>query len=368
VRHLSKSLYNQLTTSNSKMIVKGIPNEVTSSVKAYRTSLTGITRLKDPATRGYNGRYWCCPGYTDRADGSIWQKKMALLQDAPRTDKKAPRAKVIPGLQNECMGINAPTKKVVGYKLNKKEVGHRVRGMFNTVRRCGETGKGYRNKKAVMYFFTVTFPVGTPAAVCYQLLNTWLTNLRQADLLRSYLWVSEKQKNGTTHFHVCVPHYLNVQTANKAMRKSIIFLIGKRQLNWSIESAKKYNGVDIAKDRKTRRVVNFADEKKERALSRYLTKYVSKNDDTHDRQPWHCSRDWAALVKGVHLTLPQLQQLCGGSTEQIRPGVFENEYVQFWGWKGRPPDKLRDHLADLNFSMVCHATGGTMDNIFSLKQ
>jgi hypothetical protein len=365
VPDLSKSLYNRLETNCSKMIIKGIANEPTHNVKAYRTSLTGITKLKDPGARGYNGRYWCCPGYVDRADGGIWQKKRALLQDAPKTDKKVPRAKIIPGLQND--QTKQLGKKSTGYRLNKKEVGHRVRGMFNTVRRCGQTGKGYRNKKAVMYFFTVTFPVSTAEDLCYKLLNTWLTNLRQAGKLRSYLWVAEKQKNGTTHFHICIPHYLNVQTANKQMRQSIIFLIGKRELDWTIEAAKKYNGVDIAKDRKTRRVVNFADEKKERSLSRYLTKYVSKNDDAHNRQPWHCSRDWAALIKGVHLTLDQLQQLCGGNTEQIRPGVFENEYVQFWGWKGKPPDKLRNHLADLNLYMVAQATGGNPEDIFSLK-
>lgn len=347
-------------------IVRGMANEPCHTVKDYRVSLTGITKLKDDkGTRGYNGRYWCCPGYADRADGTIWERKKAMLQDGVKPDKKVPMAKIIPGVR-EISATGKKEKRTTGYRLNKKEIGHRMRGMFNTVRHCAATGKGYRNKKAVMYFFTVTFPGGTSTDTCYQLLNTWLTSLRQSGKLKSYLWVSEKQKNGTTHFHICIPHYLNVRLANGIMRQSIIFLINKKQLSWSVQAANRYNGVDIAKDRKTKRVVNFADENKQRALSRYITKYVSKNNEEHDRQPWHCSRDWSALVKGVHITLAQLKILCGESGQTIRKGVFENDYVQFWGWKDWAPGDLCRHLAELNFYLVQSVTGGTNENIFSL--
>ena len=46
--------------------------------------------------------------------------------------------------------------------------------------------------------------------------------------------------------------------------------IDKKEIEWTRNQAANYNGVDIAKDRKTRRVTNFAKQNKEKALSNNL--------------------------------------------------------------------------------------------------
>ena len=70
---------------------------------------------------------------------------------------------------------------------------------------------------------------------------------------------------------------------------------------WNIEKTGKYNGVDVdnvwyPKRRNTtgstqRRTRDDA----ARHLSKYITKYISKNNETFTRLAWHESRDIAAL-------------------------------------------------------------------------
>jgi hypothetical protein len=351
-------------------ICKGLPLVRSGIEVPFKATGTGIVKLKE---RSFRKSYWLSPGYCQNADGTIITKREAAEQEKNRNSDRD-KKKFSPGQRSKQaneradnrvnenfedlqLNIAAAERKPRQYLLKKRIIRARIAAMSNML--CYKFGH-----KARLHFFTITFKAGTSDAIAYRLLNTWLTNLRQKGLLKSYLWVAERQQNKTIHFHLLVPHYMKVQQANACMRESIIFLIKKGVItDWNLYSAKKYNGIDIAKDRKTKRVVNFAERKKERALSRYITKYITKNDTTSDRLPWHNSRDWSALALGVCLSAKQLIQLIPDGN-MLQKKSFENEYVQFWPWAAGPPGSLMKHLAEINYFMVRHGLGWPPGEIF----
>jgi len=256
------------------------------------------------------------------------------------------------------------------YKIDKGKVRQRIYAYLNTM-------KGSKR----LYFWTVSFPEHTPDAVCYQAFNTWLTKLRQYGLLKEYLWIAERQKGdrltdkskaptNTIHFHIAIPHYLDVHKANAMMRGTLKGLAKKGALpgvvcnaknrdHYYLPSIAKYNGVDICKHRTTRKPINFAVKKGARALAHYLTKYVTKNDAGQtnnageliepgfDHLAWHCSRGFSRLFTAITCTLTEFKQAgLGGYLNRIR--VFDMEYVTFVPWLYGPPPLLLDHLYKLN--------------------
>ncbi len=256
------------------------------------------------------------------------------------------------------------------YKIDKSTVRQRIYGYVNTM-------KGSKR----LFFWTVTFPEGTPDSVCYQAFNTWLTKLRQYGLLKEYLWIAERQKGDrltdkskaptyTIHFHIAIPHYMDVHKANAMMRGTLKGLAKKGALpgvicnprskdHYYLPSIAKYNGVDLCKHRTTRKPINFAIKKGQRALAHYLTKYVTKNDAGQtnnageliepgfDHLAWHCSRGFSRLFTAITCTLTEFKQAgLGGYLNRVR--VFDMEYVTFVPWLFGPPPLLLDHFYKLN--------------------
>jgi hypothetical protein len=131
------------------------------------------------------------------------------------------------------------------------------------------------------------------------------------------------------------------------MRACIMTSIDNKEINYTREGAKNYNGVDIAKDRKTKKVVNFALKNKSRALINYLIKYVTKNDGNFSHLAYHCSRDYSNLVTGFRLTDAELCTVCiENYIDYAHP--FENEWITFYKWKKEPPPKICKYLAFVN--------------------
>jgi hypothetical protein len=222
-------------------------------------------------------------------------------------------------------------------------------------------------KKPKLYFFTVTFQAGTPDDTCYQALNTWLTILRQRELIKSYLWVAERQKNGTIHFHLAVPHYMKAPLVNRIMKNVLLDLKRKDQLpNWDRAKIVKYNGVDIAKNRDTKRPVNFAAGGKDKALANYLTKYITKNETEMDRLAWHCSRDWSALILGMTFTRDELLRFVKG--RMVEKESLQTDYCEFFRWANyRPPENFARHLGNMNYELLNFVTGRKGDYLYSLN-
>jgi len=242
------------------------------------------------------------------------------------------------------------------YKVDKVKVRSRVLTYLNT-----QKGKKH------LYFWTVSFPAHTPDDVCYQAFNTWLTKLRHYKMLKDYTWVAERQTGdrlkenkeptNTIHFHIAVPHYMNAQRANAMMRGTLKNLAKKGLIpgavcskggeNYFLPCIAKYNGVDIAKHRKTGRVINFAIKKGSVALANYLTKYVTKNDSEFPHLAWHGSRGYSALFTGITVTLNEFTKAgFGGYLNKIR--VFEMNFATFIPWLFGPPKAFTDHLYELN--------------------
>jgi len=222
------------------------------------------------------------------------------------------------------------------FKVHKTEVRNRIFGMINTM-------KG----KKELYFWTVTFPQSTPDPVVYRLFNTWLTTLRQKKWLRDYLWIAERQQNGTVHFHIAIPHQMSVVAANNAMRTVLRTAAIKKEIPFHVSQCKRYNGIDLAKNRNTRRVTNFAIKKGSRSLANYLTKYCTKNNTTFNHLAWHNSRGFSSLFTGITFTTNEFVGY--GFRQLVKPGVIiDNEYFMFFAWKEDPPVAVMKHLYEIN--------------------
>ena len=244
--------------------------------------------------------------------------------------------------------VQPKEKCVKFYTINKKEVRQRIVGFVNT-----------QKGKKELYFWTVSFPLGTSDALCYRALNTWLTALRQYKLLKEYVRITERQQNGTIHYHIAIPHKMPVQRANALMRNTLKTMAKNGELPYHPRSPQisKYNGVDIAKNRKTKRVVNFAIKKGSRALATYLTKYVTKNDEAFEHLAWHNSRGYSALFTAVTFTIEEFKK-AGFAPFLNRVRVFEMRFAKFIPWLMGPPPLLEQHLYQLN-SYLQHVTDRT---------
>lgn len=312
-----------------------------------KATQTGITVLKDSRFRK---RYTGSRNSGIDINGNLYLKaKEMKLATANPDDKKNRRLKRRPD-PVKLNGGNEDTKPVPRekkFKVHKTEVRNRIFSMINTMR-----------GKKELYFWTITFPAGTPDDIAYRLFNTWLTTLRQKKWLREYLWIAERQTGerlqdktktptNTIHFHLAIPHRLSVVAANNCMRTTLSTAARRREINFSVFQCKRYNGVDIAKNRTTKRVVNFAIKKGARTLATYLTKYCTKNDSTFNHLAWHNSRGFSSLFTGITFTTNEFVGY--GFRELVKPGaIVNNEYFMFFAWKEDPPRAVMDHLFEIN--------------------
>lgn len=323
------------------------------SLKVTQTGVTLLTKSK------YKNRYTGSKNCAVDINGNLYLKASEAAKAAEGKDKKnaaavqANRKKAVPielqksanfsTQQNNLFTSDtelltiAGNKKKTGYKLNKREVRQRLLGYMNT----------QRGKKE-LYFWTVTFPAGTTDDFCYRIFNIWLTSLRKYRMLREYLWVAEQQKNGTLHFHIAIPHKMPVQRANAMMQGTLKTFARRGEIPFNVWQCSRYNGVDIAKNRKTKRVTNFANKKGSRALGTYLTKYVTKNDSTFSHLAWHNSRGYSQLFTGVTFTVEEFKKFAFGFFLDRRR-VFEiGDFAKFIPWINDPPPLFEDHLYKLN--------------------
>lgn len=281
------------------------------------------------------------------------------------------------------------------YSINKREVRQRILGYINTQR-----GKKH------LFFWTVSFPEGTPDNIVYQIFNIWLTQLRKRHprkgggsyppMLKEYLWIAERQEGkritepgklptNTIHFHIAIPHFMDVHRANAMLRGTLKTFAKRGDMPGAVMDCKtrkfvflnsiaNYNGVDICKHRTTRKPINFAIKKGARALAGYLTKYVTKNnaglpDETgqittpgFEHLAWHNSRGFSALFTGVTFTLTEFRK-SGLAHFLNRVRVFRMNFAIFVPWLYGPPPALEDHLYQLNSYIQTIQDDGKQKNL-----
>ena len=255
------------------------------------------------------------------------------------------------------------------FKLNKSKVRRKIYAFSNV-----------SESKKKLFFWTISFPLNMPDNLIFKSFNSWLTRMKRDLSLHSYLWISERQQNGTLHFHMIVNEYYNVVTANWFMRSIIYHALENEQkkqleiynriyssdLGYS-DSAKKelyekackkiwsedfktimnYNGVDIDKERRgkkgKRKVINFAFRAKTKALAKYLTKYITKNDSEFSHYCWHCSRDISALMTTFVVSSSDSELLKSIENEKTNFFINTDKFLVFFFQK----TDLKDFLNEL---------------------
>lgn len=317
----------------------GYSEDMTASI-----SMTGLTILKDGK---YNNRIGESAEYINHLPFGIVRKKSIPLTpgEIAKLENKRPVKKL----------LQDPTppkpRKQRSFTINKKQITHRIKNFTHQM--PGE-------KK--LYFWTVTFPEGTTDDTGFLLLNRWLTRLRKEKMLRSYLWISERQDGkrlqdsnkpatNTIHFHLAFHQRICVKKANRFMRAAIFTSIKDGTIKFSRKAAKNYNGVDISKDRKTKRVINFAKGNKQKSLANYLTKYVTKNSSEFTHLAWHCSRDYSNLIINIRVTKSELVKF--NLLQCFSEGcLFEDQFFQFFPWLNLPDKSFLDHIGQINRHIV----------------
>lgn len=218
--------------------------------------------------------------------------------------------------------------KETGYRLNKSKV----------KKKCFALSRLGKSKK-FLAFYTISFPVGLSDDDCYQVFNTWLTRCRKDKKLNTYLWVAERQKNGTIHFHMLTNDRMPIRMVNGYM--AIALTTFKRKGIEALQAVDpgKYNGVDVKRVKGSRK-----------SLIGYLVKYISKNDIVFYRLPWHCSRDVSRLFISENFDEPgekeELDKLLPDDPEKY--SVYEDEHYTVKGFKFSPPEILFANLDSVN--------------------
>jgi len=222
------------------------------------------------------------------------------------------------------------------YRINKKRVRHIILNWINN-----------QKHRKQLYFITISFPKNIPDNTAYKALNSWLTTLRQSRILTHYLWIAERQKNGTIHYHLATSNRINIVYANQLMRQLLHHYIRKKLLNWNHSGAAKYNGVDLAKNRKTGKVTNFASHRKSRLLSAYFTKYVTKSDSSFEHQAWNCSNNLSSLFTHYTMTLEEFENRFLKYID-LNECLITCEQYNFFRWMKSPPIEVRILLNHIN--------------------
>jgi hypothetical protein len=223
-------------------------------------------------------------------------------------------------------GITEDEKKT--YRLNKSKV----------KRKCHAFSR-LEKSQVFLAFYTISFPLNLSDEICYKIFNTWLTRCRNKSGLKSYLWVAERQKNGTIHFHLLTNDFMKIKLVNGFMASAL--KTEKKKGNEVLKEVdvEIYNGVDV------KRVGN-----KKKGLITYLVKYISKNDIRFYRLPWHCSRDVSRLFTSINLDESDEEKILAllPDDKQKYTETYEMEFVKVTGFKFTPKDEVFSDLDMMN--------------------
>jgi len=200
--------------------------------------------------------------------------------------------------------------------------------------------------KRFMAFYSISFPLGTADKVASSLLNIWLTRVRLERPGFTYLWVAERQKNGTIHYHLVTNSFLSIKVVNRFMAVAIHTKVYGGKCQWGNSSLAKYQGVDVRTvyDRK--------------GVKHYLKKYVSKNHEAWEGvRPCGMSAEVSALFTGVNLSeasdnVIPWWGLCPFYDAQGRARTYTTEQFTFRAWAGEPPDVFIELITRYNDNVM----------------
>jgi len=213
------------------------------------------------------------------------------------------------------------------YKLNKSKVR----------KKCNAFSRLEKSKK-FLAFYSISFPCGLSDEICYKVYNTWLTRCRKNCGLKSYLWIAERQKNGTIHFHLLTNDFMPIKKVNGYMASCLASEKGKGAETLKRIKTKKYNGVDVKKV-----------DKSKNSLIGYLTKYITKNGIEFTHLPWHCSRDVSRLFTTINFERTEIDRYFDQIPESPEKyNIYINDNYKVAGFKFGPNEKIYSDLNGIN--------------------
>lgn len=211
-----------------------------------------------------------------------------------------------PDKQNESLVIDLYTPKFKKiHKVNKTRVREKSLAFSKL-----------KMSKKFMAFYTISFPQRFSDKQGQRVLNNVLTRIRSISLPFNYLWVAERQKNGTIHFHILINRWLNVRVFNHLVARAIQTVLVKDKSLGISYIRSKYNGVDAKKVYKISH------------LQSYITKYITKSNATFDVRAWGTDRATSALFVSITVTghdMPFFQSIVGKNKDK-KPLIFEHQY------------------------------------------
>ena len=218
-------------------------------------------------------------------------------------------------------------KPATKFKLNKSKVR----------KRCFALSRLEKSKK-FLAFYTITFPEGLSDADCYKFFNLWLTRCRKTGGLTTYLWVAERQKNATIHFHMLTNDFMPINIVNGYMVKALTNVKKKGHEKLSNVDTSVYNGIDVKKVGKKRKT-----------LIGYLTKYITKNDIEFYRLPWHCSRNVSKLFTSQYIHDKESEVLLSKLPQDPKKyKILYNDYCEVIAFRFIPDDKIFGDIDSVN--------------------
>ena len=250
------------------------------------------------------------------------------------------------------------------YRQKKQEVNRTYRINKSKVRKKISSFTRLNKSKKFLAFYSVSLPLNTPDDVAYVIFNKWLTNLRSNYNLKSYLWIAERQSNGTIHYHLLTNDYLDITKVNRAMARAINSEVKKGNATWGNSSLEKYNGVDVdspqrpkRRQKETRKQYRDRVKKARRNnlehrlswIGIYMAKYITKNDEEFTRLPYHSSRDVSRLftshiINDKHIN-DYIQPLPDDVDDYI---IYENEQILHYSFKFIPCKSMFTELDNIN--------------------
>lgn len=243
-------------------------------------------------------------------------------------------------------------------KLNKSKLRNKMFALFNL-----------KESRKFIAFYSISFPEHFEDNIAFVAFNYWLTCLRKNYNLINYVWVTERQKNGTIHFHMLTNNYMHYKSINDEMGTIINNLVSKGAASWGNSSKEKYNGVDgdaIFNSKRHKKTGAELNQSQIRAwISRYITKYISKNDSQFTRACWHCSHTISQLFTNEVLTESEFQEIASYlPRDKKKYSKFESDYCTTYVFLFTPNQRILINIIQLNnliYSMCappCHSVKG----------
>ena len=268
-------------------------------------------------------------------------------------------------LKRQRYGCDIPRNKKKYNVLNKTKVSGKISALFNL-----------KESSKFIAFYSVSFPVNITDDLAFICWNLFLSHLRKYFKLTNYLWITERQKNGTLHYHLLTNQFLPITQINKLMANILDRKAKEGLLDWGNGSKEKYNGIDVdsvynsKRHKKSGKSFNKAQLRQ--WISKYLTKYVTKNNEKFKHLAWHCSRSISILFTSeVFLFKDRIKYTRQLPRNNELYKIYESDFYSVCVFLFIPHQKIFEKIKNYNdiifgefvpTSFICYSTNINPDN------